>query len=130
MIAALPYVCAAATVLACVLFVFALKGIQEMSQRVMFEVYCKTEKVAIGELVLPKGRRINVADIKTGYVPSRRIYAFLDATGDIVKGPDKRAILRDGTQMLCPKCAAPLLLREPDGDKGVYLVPGAFNTAA
>ena len=99
-----------------------------MPERFVFEVFCQNEVKAIGELVLPAGKRVNVADVQQGFVPAERKYTLVEANGRLRSDPGGKPILRDGVQALCPLCAAPLLIREPGGDKGVFLVPGAFNT--
>ena len=106
-------------------------------ERVVFSVWCGNENKAIGELIVAKGKRVNVADIKAGFVPAERIYSFIGVDGQLVKGHDKTSILRDGTQVLCPRCASPLTLREPgktsrelDDDDELYLVPGGFHTSS
>ncbi len=107
-------------------------------ERVVFSVWCSNESKAIGELIVAKGKRVNVADIKAGFVPAERIYSFIGIDGHMIQGPgpDKKSILRDGTQALCPRCASPLTLREPgktsrelDDDDELYLVPGGFHTS-
>lgn len=87
-----------------------------------FEVWCNAERRVIGDLELPKGETATVEAILQGYTPITAEYMFKTQPGE----PDH---LHDGTQVLCPQCKNPLLIKEPGGDRGVYLMPGAFEVS-
>ena len=82
-----------------------------------FNVYCKAEKKDIGILALPNKTTVNPKNFLDGFTPKEPAYSLTDEA------------IKDGTQVLCPKCKNPLLIREEGGKAGVYLVPGAIETA-
>lgn len=90
---------------------------------IRFEVYCNAERRVIGDLELPEKTKIDVDRILSGFTPVLAEYHLKALPGE----KDER--VKDGCQVLCPKCSNPILIREPQGDKGVYLVPGGFGTA-
>lgn len=94
----------------------------------VFDVVCSAEKKRIAELELPSDKLIERDDIVRGFRPVAEVYAVLDRSGRDRAGSDGEPIIKDGTQLVCPHCFNPVLVTEPDGDKGVYLAPGNFRT--
>lgn len=87
---------------------------------IQFELFCNGEKRSIGSLDLPEEITVDIKHLIDGFTPELPRYAFAL--------PGEKTQLKDGQQVLCPYCSSPVLVREPDGQKGVYLVPGAFKT--
>lgn len=93
-----------------------------MGNEFEFSVWCQSERKEIARIVLPRDKEIGVSEIVKNWNPIELRYGITDSNG--------KPLLKDGEQMLCPFCKNPILIREPDGSKGVYLVPGGFRTAA
>lgn len=90
---------------------------------ITFNVWCRDEQKDIATIEIPPLTLVSAEAIIEGYEPSAADYALN------MDNPKKPAV-KDGAQMLCPKCFSPLLLRElePEKLKGVYIVPGAMET--
>lgn len=105
-----------------------------MATALVFDVVCTAERntqreqIRIAELELPAGQEIRPEDILRGWKPISEEYVVVNRSGEPREGPDGAPIIRDGVQLVCPRCYNPVLIAEPGGTEGVYLAPGAFKT--
>jgi len=76
---------------------------------------CLAENRVIGEVAVQHGARVDELALRTGY-----------------EGVDgyalDLAVVKDGVQMLCPRCRNPLVFHADGAD--VYAVPGTIRVAA
>lgn len=101
-----------------------------MTTSLVFDVVCSAERRRIAELTLPAGKRIERDDLIKGYRPITDQYALIEKGGTLRAGADGAPLVQDGVQLICPRCYNPVLVTEPGRTAGVYLAPGAFETAA
>ena len=76
------------------------------------KLWCEAEKTLVANIEGYPGKRLDAKTIQRGIKATDAKY-YIEADS-----------IRDGVQMLCPRCGNALLFQQPSGKTGIYAVPG------